>query len=104
MNTNTRALSDGASLDRLSHALQARFTMGISPASLMLAYLDWLVHYIDPETWQTATPSQEGSWWPAWLSWLAQHSSGCVAAPALGAPEQGYSALCDAPGTYVLQT
>jgi polyhydroxyalkanoate synthase len=32
------------SADRLFHAWQGKFTMGLSPASLMLAYLDWLVH------------------------------------------------------------
>ncbi len=32
------------STDRLVHALQGRLTLGLSPASLMLAYLDWLVH------------------------------------------------------------
>lgn len=26
--------------------------------------------YVDAETWLTATPSQEGSWWPAWDAWL----------------------------------
>lgn len=33
-----------SSLDRLVHSWTSRFTLGISPASLMLAYLDWLVH------------------------------------------------------------
>ena len=32
------------STDRLMHALQGRFTAALSPASLGLAYLDWLVH------------------------------------------------------------
>ncbi|MEW5729798.1 MAG: alpha/beta fold hydrolase [Pseudomonadota bacterium] len=32
------------STDRLVHAIQGRLTNGLSPASLMLAYLDWLVH------------------------------------------------------------
>ena len=27
--------------------------------------------YVDPETWQQTTPTQEGSWWPAWQQ-LAQ--------------------------------
>jgi polyhydroxyalkanoate synthase len=59
--------------------------------------------YLDPETWQAATPSQEGSWWPAWESWLTGHSDGPVAPPPLGAPDRGYPALGDAPGVYVLQ-
>ena len=54
--------------------------------------------YIDPDTWQAVTPRQEGSWWPAWQSWLEAHSSGPVAPPPLGRPEQGYPPLGDAPG------
>ncbi|KEA62761.1 Polyhydroxyalkanoic acid synthase [Marinobacterium lacunae] len=32
------------SVDRVIHALEGRLTQGISPASLTLAYLDWLIH------------------------------------------------------------
>ena len=32
------------SADRLVHAVQGRLTHGLSPASMVLAYLDWLVH------------------------------------------------------------
>lgn len=32
------------SADRLFHAVMGRFTAGISPASLSLAYADWLIH------------------------------------------------------------
>lgn len=32
------------SLDRLLHAMQARYTLSISPGALMLAYYDWMVH------------------------------------------------------------
>jgi len=35
---------EASSLDRLVQAWQARFTGGLSPASLLLAYFDWLVH------------------------------------------------------------
>jgi polyhydroxyalkanoate synthase len=59
--------------------------------------------YSDPETWQAVTARQEGSWWPAWQTWLQEHSSGRVAIPTLGAAAQGYAPLGDAPGTYVLQ-
>ena len=59
--------------------------------------------YIDPDTWQSAMPVQEGSWWPTWEAWLAKRSSGQVALPSLGAPQCGYPLLGDAPGTYVLQ-
>jgi polyhydroxyalkanoate synthase len=53
--------------------------------------------YVDPDTWFERTPEQEGSWWPQWQGWLASHSSAQVPSPAMG------EALCDAPGTYVLQ-
>lgn len=32
-------------IDRMVRAMQSRFTLGLSPASLLLAYLDWLVHF-----------------------------------------------------------
>ncbi len=32
-------------VDKMVHSLISRFTLGISPAALMLAYLDWLVHF-----------------------------------------------------------
>lgn len=60
--------------------------------------------YIDPDTWQSTTPIQEGSWWPTWQAWLAEHSSGRGVPPPLGAPQCGYPQLGDAPGCYVLQT
>jgi polyhydroxyalkanoate synthase len=59
--------------------------------------------YRDPDSWQAAVVTQEGSWWPAWQEWLAQHSSGKIASRSLGKKDNGYSGLCDAPGTYVLQ-
>lgn len=59
--------------------------------------------YIDPEAWQTVTARQEGSWWPAWQSWLKSHSGGTLPAQPIGAPDRGYTPLSDAPGTYVLQ-
>jgi len=36
-----------ASVDRFIHARQAKFTMSISPAAMMLAYLDWLVNILN---------------------------------------------------------
>ncbi|HLO77550.1 MAG TPA: alpha/beta fold hydrolase [Magnetospirillum sp.] len=33
--------------DRLMHAAQGRFTLALSPASLLLAYLDWQVHLLN---------------------------------------------------------
>lgn len=58
--------------------------------------------YLDPETWYATMQPHKGSWWPQWVSWLEQNSSGETdAIPAGGGM---YPALCPAPGTYVLQT
>lgn len=60
--------------------------------------------YIEPDHWQDITPYTEGSWWPCWLAWLNQHSGAQEAPPPLGNPAAGNGPLCDAPGTYVLQS
>ncbi|STQ92269.1 Poly-beta-hydroxybutyrate polymerase [Janthinobacterium lividum] len=54
--------------------------------------------YIDADSWQRDVPHHDGSWWPAWQAWLAQHSDAQVAPPPMG-PD-----LRDAPGRYVLQS
>jgi poly[(R)-3-hydroxyalkanoate] polymerase subunit PhaC len=59
--------------------------------------------YLDPDSWLAATRPQEGSWWPAWTTWLDETSSGRSAPPPMGAADKGYAPLCDAPGSYVLQ-
>ena len=59
---------------------------------------------VDPDIWARETPIQQGSWWVPWQEWLANHSSGQTAPPSMGAADKGYAPLCDAPGTYVLQT
>ncbi|MBQ0822853.1 alpha/beta fold hydrolase [Microvirga sp. HBU67558] len=61
-------------------------------------------YYLDPDTWTRIAPWHEGSWWPEWTRWLTSHSGRPTDPPALGAPSRGYPVLCDAPGTYVLQT
>jgi polyhydroxyalkanoate synthase len=58
--------------------------------------------YVDPDSWLETTPVQKGSWWPSWFAWLAGCSGERTAPPPTGAPEAGYTPLCDAPGTYVL--
>jgi polyhydroxyalkanoate synthase len=58
---------------------------------------------IDPESYLTEAPRREGSWWPEWVAWLAEHSGAPVGPPSTGAREVGYRALCNAPGTYVPQ-
>lgn len=54
-------------------------------------------HYADPDEWVRLAPMKEGSWWPAWIAWLEARSGAPVPPPPMG------HALCDAPGTYVLQ-
>lgn len=36
-----------ASVDRFIHSRQAKFTLSISPAAMMLAYLDWAVNFVN---------------------------------------------------------
>ncbi|MFZ1468125.1 MAG: alpha/beta fold hydrolase [Paracoccaceae bacterium] len=57
--------------------------------------------YTDPDRWMEATAPIDGSWWPVLTDWLAKHSGAKAAPPPMGV--KGYAALCDAPGTYVLQ-
>ena len=54
-------------------------------------------HHNGPAEWKAATPTQEGSWWPAWTAWLAALSGPPGARPAMG------PALAEAPGTYVFE-
>lgn len=51
-----------------------------------------------------AATEHEGSWWGAWVAWLNAHSGTPGAPPLLSAPDKGYPALADAPGTYVRET
>ena len=59
--------------------------------------------YIDPDDWYQVKPQVQGSWWPAWTSWLAQHSTAMAAPPPCGAPTRGYPPLGPAPGRYVCE-
>jgi polyhydroxyalkanoate synthase subunit PhaC len=59
--------------------------------------------YSDPDAWVMAAPRKEGSWWPEWVAWLEKRSGAYVPLPTIGDVMNGYAALCDAPGTYVLQ-
>ncbi len=56
--------------------------------------------YTDPNAWHDAVPEQQGSWWPAWLAWLQEHSGALVPPPAMGCG--AYPVRGDAPGQYVL--
>jgi polyhydroxyalkanoate synthase len=55
--------------------------------------------WVEPGQWAEQTPTQEGSWWPAWHQWLARHSG--RKQPARGLPKA--AVLGDAPGAYVMQ-
>ena len=57
--------------------------------------------YVDSDTWVEAARSVEGSWWPAWIHWLAAYNPEMSSPPPVGNPEKGYTKLGDAPGTYV---
>ncbi len=59
--------------------------------------------YVDPDTWQVSADRRDGSWWPVWEQWLAERSGAKAKPPKLGAPEEGYPPVADAPGSYVLQ-
>jgi polyhydroxyalkanoate synthase len=53
--------------------------------------------YVDPDAWERDTEEREGSWWPAWESWLARRAGG------LAPPPPPVIGLAPAPGSYVLQ-
>jgi len=54
----------------------------------------------DPDSWFDAAENVPGSWWPAWVDWLAPHSGPRVAArEKLGNAE--LTPIEDAPGSYV---
>ncbi len=59
--------------------------------------------YVDPDGWLAAADIQQGSWWPAWISWLRKESRGRISPPPLGTRSKGYPSLGPAPGQYVLE-
>lgn len=56
--------------------------------------------FVDPERWVATTPSEDGSWWPAWEDWLRVHAGRRGDLPEMGSEE--HPVLEDAPGSYVL--
>ena len=60
--------------------------------------------YVDPASWLEANPPRDGSWWPAWIAWLAERSGAPVAPPSLGLPGTVFAPLEPAPGRYVLMS
>src|SRR5512137_881115 len=54
-----------------------------------------------PEQYMKKVEPVQGSWWPTFAAWLAEHSTKTkVAPPKMGAA--GYKPVCNAPGEYVL--
>ena len=60
--------------------------------------------HVDADAWQMSAVHHDGSWWPCWLKWLAENSSAKTSPPPMGSSDGRYTALCDAPGTYVLES
>ena len=59
--------------------------------------------YRDPAEWLEKNAAEDGSWWTDFASWLAARSSALAAPPSMGTKSGTYKALCDAPGSYVMQ-
>ena len=58
--------------------------------------------YVDPDVWAAEAKRNQGSWWPAWVEWLATRSSGIrLAPPPTGRDDPRHRVQCDAPGAYV---
>ncbi|GAK70776.1 poly(3-hydroxyalkanoate) polymerase [Agrobacterium rubi TR3 = NBRC 13261] len=55
----------------------------------------------DFDEWQKAATAHKGSWWPHWQTWIKAQDKRKVAARIPG--DGALPALCDAPGTYVLE-
>jgi polyhydroxyalkanoate synthase len=56
--------------------------------------------YVDPERFLAQAQRKDGSWWPEWITWLANHSGAPTASPPMGL--SGSPPVADAPGNYVL--
>jgi polyhydroxyalkanoate synthase len=56
--------------------------------------------YLDPDAWIASHPSNKGSWWLAWSTWL-ENSAEQVDPPSMGTAD--YAPVAPAPGTYVLE-
>jgi len=54
-----------------------------------------------PDKWLESTTKYEGSWWPAWIKWLAKRSGNLKDAKELNLNK--YPAIYNAPGQYVIQ-
>jgi polyhydroxyalkanoate synthase len=62
---------------------------------------DTLPPPITTEDWLAGAEKHDGSWWSDWTKWLAARSGKRIQAPTVGSA--AYPAVCDAPGSYVLE-
>lgn len=65
--------------------------------------------FVDPDMWYVETEERQGSWWPVWRAWIADHSSGMIEPPKprwiddeTGGPNSLSREMTAAPGAYVL--
>jgi polyhydroxyalkanoate synthase len=56
----------------------------------------------EPDTWLERAQEHQGSWWPAWTTWLSSHGGGTRKAPTACGTVQ-YRPIEPAPGRYVKQ-
>ncbi|TQM25750.1 PHA/PHB synthase family protein [Nocardia bhagyanarayanae] len=72
------------------------------PGNPRASYRIGPVDQIEPDGWAERHATQQGSWWPNYVEWLAVRSGPDMAAPTtLGSAE--LPPLAPAPGTYVLE-
>lgn len=70
------------------------------PGNPRASYRIGPVDQIEPDGWAERHATQQGSWWPNYVEWLAERSGPDIAAPTtLGSAE--LPPLAPAPGTYV---
>ncbi|PWR01279.1 poly-beta-hydroxybutyrate polymerase [Meridianimarinicoccus roseus] len=62
-----------------------------------------VARYHEPYQWLAENEAAEGSWWTAFAGWLEKHSAEPASPPRMGTPSGANKAICDAPGTYVMQ-
>ena len=75
-------------LDRSIHAAMARATLGISPASMALAYLDWAVHLaVSPGKWLHLAENGARQW-GQFANYSPQACMGKNNTPCIGTTEQ----------------
>jgi polyhydroxyalkanoate synthase len=56
----------------------------------------------DAKAWRDQQTNMPGSWWEDWTVWLHERTGPLRTPPALG--QADFPKLCDAPGTYVLES